>query len=391
MKHVALDLTSLLPVRTGVDRYVIELVTHLVRLDGDSPNRRYTLHLNHRDRSQFDGLPGNFGVRVWPAGPRPLRLVFQQLVLPVTCGTAAVDVLHSPAFLTPLWRGLTRRLVTVHDMTFFTLPGVHGGLHGSRTFKRLVRASIDRADLINVPSAATRDALLAEVAGLEPDRIRITPLGVSDVYTCAGEDAIARARRRLDLPERYILYVGSIMPRKHLDLLLRGYRELLRAGDRPEQLVLVGARREQTPELDALLRDPMLAGRVRLTGFVPEADLPWVYRGARVFVYPSYGEGFGLPPIEAMACGVPVISMAHSSLRENLDGAADLVPSDAPAAVADALRRLLTDPAWHARRRADGLARAQRFRWDVTARAVLRCYEELAGDRGHLVAARRRI
>jgi glycosyltransferase involved in cell wall biosynthesis len=374
LNRVAIDLTALLPVRTGVDRYLTELVTHLGRIDSTT---QYSLYLNLADRSEFDRLPRNFVIHGWCARPRAVRFAFQQFVLPVACAASSTDVLHSPAFLMPICRGRVRHLVTVHDMTFFTMPEVHGRLHRSAAFRRLVRDSIRRADLINVPSAATREALLTQVAGLQADRIRITPLGVSTDYAPGAADDVARATRRLGLPDHYMLYVGTITPRKHLDLLVRSYRELLRSGNWPEHLVLAGAPGEAMPALDSLLRDPALQGRVHLTGFVPETDLPWVYRGARLFVYPSFGEGFGLPPLEAMACGVPVISMAHTSLRENLEGAADLVAPDDIDALTSALRRLLTDETWRARRRADGLDRAQRFRWDMTARKVLACYEEL--------------
>jgi glycosyltransferase involved in cell wall biosynthesis len=378
--RIALDLTALLPQHSGVDNYLKELVLHLGSLDF---HNRYTLFLNHADRNLFLGrLPRNFDLRAWCPRPRPARLVFQQAGLPAACAALDIEVLHSPSFLMPYWRGRTQHLVTVHDMTIFTMPEVHSRLHRSAAFRRAVRTSILRAGLVNVPSEATRQALLERLPAMAPEKVRVTPLGCGSEFQPAAPQEIRQARERLSLPERYILYVGTMEPRKNLELLVECYRGLTAAWQVQEHLILAGRLGWGYASLLERLRAPELRSRVRLLGFVPPEDLPWLYRGARLFVYPSLHEGFGFCPLEAMACGVPVVSALGSSLEENLHGAAELVPPRDPEALSAALLRMLRDEDLRRRRVEAGFRRAAAFRWEKTARAVFECYQELAGRPG---------
>jgi alpha-1,3-rhamnosyl/mannosyltransferase len=180
------------------------------------------------------------------------------------------------------------------------------------------------------------------------------------------------------LPWPYILYVGTIEPRKNLPCLVESYRQLIAKGDIREHLILAGRQGWDYQALLAQVNSPALRGRVLLPGYVPQGDLPWLYAGARLFVYPSLQEGFGFPPLEAMACGVPTIASLSSSLAENLRGAAELVPPDDGEALTAAMRRLLEDEQLHAQYRTLGLARAAQFRWEETARQTLNCYKALA-------------
>ena len=379
MIRVAIDLTALTPQHTGVDRYLKELVIHLGMIDRTND---YTVFLNAADRRVLDGrLPANFHIRAWCPRPRPLRLLFEQVVLPPTCTILGSDVVHSPSFLMPYCRGRQRHLLSVHDMTFFSMPHVHSRLRRSAAFRSLVRTSIRRAHMINVPSRATRDALLEWLPIIPWDRVRVTEYGIASCFRPASPEDVVKETRRLKLPDSYILYVGTIEPRKNLTTLIEAYRSLLMAGHITADLVLAGTLAFGHEPLLARIAAPELRGRVHVLGFVAEDDLPWVYRGARVFVYPSLLEGFGFPPLEAMACGVPVISTLGSSLQENLQDAAQLVPPDDPVALALALRRLVHDENLREQRRRLGLERAARFRWENTARQVLECYRELAAGR----------
>lgn len=156
--RVAIDLTALLPRPTGVDTYILELVKHLAKIDREN---QYTLFVNVGDRRRFDGKLGeNMTVRAWSGRPRVSRLAFQQCALPVASALLDFDVIHSPSFLLPLWRGRALHLLTVHDMTFFTRPALHNRLHRSSLFRRAVRMSIRRAHMVNVPSEAVRSDLL---------------------------------------------------------------------------------------------------------------------------------------------------------------------------------------------------------------------------------------
>jgi glycosyltransferase involved in cell wall biosynthesis len=374
--RIAIDLTPLMAHRSGVDRYLTDLVLHLGQVDA---RNHYDLFLNVADRDQFAGrLPRNF--QLWPVAfrPRPARLLFQQTMLPAICAFMGVDVVHSPSFLMPCVRGRQRHLLTVHDMTMFSMPHVHSRLHGSLAFRRFVSTSIRRAHMINVPSRATRDALLDRLPEIPPEKVQVTGFGVSSSFRPARAADVSMAKRRLGLPEQYFLFVGNIEPRKNLDVLLESYRVLLANDPSLEDLVLAGRLCFGFEPLLERIDAWGLRGRVHVRGFAAEDDLPWLYRGARVFVYPSLAEGFGFPPLEAMACGIPVASTLGSSLEENLSGAADLVPPGDVAALAAAMRRLSRDEDRRQQRIEAGLRRVAAFGWQSTARDVLECYRRLA-------------
>ena len=374
---VVLDLTALLPEPTGVDTYLRRLPVELGKLD---PESRYTLFVNAEDRDVFAGaLPGNFAVRPGSLRPRPARLAFQQLALPVAAHALAADVVHSPSFILPLLDRRPRHVLSVHDMTFFSLPEAHIPLRRSRAYRRAVVASIRRASRVLVPSRSVADAVARFVPHLPPTRVRVVPLGIGPEFTPDAAERAEAVRARLGLPDRFVLFVGTIEPRKGLDVLLDAYAALA-ASNGGVELVLAG---RLGWDYDGLLtrvdawKGP---GRVRRVGYVAAEDLPALYASAGVTVYPSREEGFGFPPLEAMSCGVPVVATDTSSLGENLRGAAELVPPGDPRALADALRRLLRDPRLRAERRRAGLDRAAAFRWEDTAAATLRCYREVAGE-----------
>jgi len=374
--RVAIDLTALTAQHSGVDRYLKELVLHLGRIDTRS---HYTVFLNAADRHLFDGrLPANFRLQPWGLRPRPARFLFQQAMLPVACALLGADVVHSPSFLMPYCRGRQRHLLSIHDMTVFSMPQVHAPLRRSAAFRRLVKTSIRRAHLINVPSRATRDALLEWLPNIPPEKVCVTEFGVSSCFHLASPEEVSSETRRLGLPESYFLFVGTIEPRKNLDLLVESYRRMVVAGQITEHLVLAGRLSFAYRPLLEQIKTPELRGRVHLRGFVADDDLPWLYRGARLFIYPSLAEGFGFPPLEAMACGIPVISTLGSSLEENLRGVAELVPSNDGTALAAAMRRLSRDEALREQRKQAGLRRVAMFRWEDSARSVLQCYLKLA-------------
>ena len=375
--RVAVDLTSLLPTPTGVDVYLRELVLHLGRIDRISD---YTVFLNYEDRRIFeDALPPNFKTVARCLRLRPARLLFQQVWLPAA--TRACDVVHSPSFLRPAYRGRQKHVLTVQDMSFFSMPDVHTRLRRSGVFRQAILRSIERADRIIVPSAATKADIFGFLPSLNADRVRVIPHGVARDFRPQSAAEVQETATRLRLPSRYILHVGTIEPRKNLLHLLEGYRQLLLTGPVAEDLVLAG---RLGWEYEPLLRMIEAAGfreRVHLIGYVDRGDLPGLYAGAQLFVYPSLQEGFGFPPLEAMACGVPTIASLSSSLTENLNGAAELVPPTDVHALAAAMARLLRDEELRAHVTAKGLARAAEFRWEQAATATLDCYEELASER----------
>lgn len=373
--RVAIDLTALLPRRTGVDTYILELVKHLAKIDGEN---QYTLFVNVADRKHFDGKLGdNMTVRAWSGRPRVLRLAFQQCALPVASALAGFDVIHSPSFLLPLWRGRASHLLTVHDMTFFTRPALHNRLHRSSLFRRAVRMSIRRAHMVNVPSEAVRRDVLRLIPDVSSDRVRVTPWGIHPRFCLAPQSQVSAEVARLGVPQPYVLSLGTIEPRKNQLAILEGFRRLVASGETRLHLVLAGGLGWNTRAVMRAAASPDLRERIHVLGYVADEALPWLYRGASLFVYPSFDEGFGFPPLEAMACGVPVIASAGSSLEENLRGAAVLVSPGNSDALADAMRELMADPVRRESLAQLGRERAATFLWEDTARLLLSCYEAL--------------
>jgi glycosyltransferase involved in cell wall biosynthesis len=383
--RVGIDLTALLPQRTGVDNYLVNLVSSLAQVDRES---RYVLFTNCEDRHLFkacrapdsvapDGLPHNFRVLPLSLRPRPARLLFQQVVQPAVATTLRLDVLHSPSFISPVWRGSQRHVLTIHDMTSWTLPQCHIPLRRSMPYKRAVARSIRAADLVSVPSPSVRQDVLNLIDGVSPSRVRVIPLGIQRCFEPRPQDEACVRLRRLGIEWPYILFVGTIEPRKNIVRLVESYRELVTEGHPREHLVLAGIVGHGNGPLMEKLRAPELRGRVHLLGYVPEAELPWLYAGAALFAYPSLQEGFGFPPLEAMATGVPVVASLGSAMMDNLQGAAELVPPEDIGALTGAMRRLLQDEKLRACRVREGHARAEKFRWDRFARETLDCYREL--------------
>jgi len=375
--RIGIDLTPLTPEPTGVDTYLRNLVLHLGRLDGV---HSYRLFVNREDRDLFDGcLPQNFRIVQASLRPRPARLIFQQAVLPLATG--GVDVLHSPSFVMPLIRGRARHLLTIHDTTFFSLPQYHTRLRRSSAFRRAMVASIRRADRVGVLSTTVKRDVLELVPRLPAERVEVIPPGIDEEFRPRPREEIVPVLRRLGVPHEYVLYVGTIQPRKNLEGLVASYHEMIRNQERPEHLILAGKLGWNYETLLAEVETPELRGRVHLEGYVNDADLPSLYAGARLFVFPSWAEGFGFPPLEAMACGVPTIASDTRALAENLGGAAELVPPESRELLTEAMNRMLTDTDLRRTRREQGLVRAASFRWEETARRTVACYEQLAAGK----------
>jgi len=371
--RIAIDFTAFIPQMTGVDTYMKQLVSNLAKVDRTN---QYRIYHNHEDRRIFaDNLPGNFSHMSLSARPRLLRLISQQVMLPVAASGWKADVVHSPSFIMPYLRGAARHVLTVHDMTSFSHPHCHIALRRSWLYRRMVLASLRRADAVVVPSRATRQAILEFLPDLQPDRIHVTVPGIGEEFRLCDPASVREVVARLKLPQPYILYVGTLEPRKNLPALVESYRRLVEAGAIKEHLVLAGKLGWGYEALLKQIQVPDLRGKVHLAGYVDQKDLPAVYAGARLFVYPSLHEGFGFPPLEAMACGVPVISTRSSSLAENLERAAELVVPDDIAGLADAMQRLLTDDTLRAKRQGQGLELARQYRWEQTARETVKSYQ----------------
>lgn len=286
-------------------------------------------------------------------------------------GLASTDVLHATNHAAIPPAGTNQALVvTVHDLAFERFPELFPRAW-RLLFKTGLRAAVRRADAIVTPSRSTAEDLISRTRA-RPERIHVVPLAAS---LPAGDEEPSAVRARLKVPDRYVLFVGTLEPRKNLVTLIRAYRRVAGRGAR-HALVLAGPMGWGSTEL---LRELALGGpgEVILTGSMPAGDLDALWRDAAVFVYPSIYEGFGLPPLEAMKRGVPVVCSTASSLPEVVGDAALGVEPGSVAGIADAIGRVLEDGDLAERLVNAGRKRADTFSWEHTARATLDVYEQV--------------
>jgi glycosyltransferase involved in cell wall biosynthesis len=298
-----------------------------------------------------------------------MRIVWEQAVAPIVLARLDPDLMHGLAFANPLlWRGPS--VLTIHDLSFFRYPG---RLSESRRryLTWITRASARKARRVIAVSESVK-AEIVELLGVPADRIDVTLEGVQPDFAPQPRDAVEAFRAEYDLPERFILFLGTIEPRKNLDTLLKAYHQITQRGD--VKLVLAGGKGWQSGPIFALIEALDLTRDVVILGFIPDEVLPLLYGAAELFAYPSLYEGFGLPVAEAMACGTPVVVSDSTSLPEVVGGDGVLLPLMDVDAWSETLDRLLNDKSARDSLSEQGLKRARLFTWDRTARQTVETY-----------------
>jgi glycosyltransferase involved in cell wall biosynthesis len=307
-----------------------------------------------------------------------MRLLWEQAVLPWRLRQLRIDVLHSPHHTTPLLPCGCRRVVTFHDLTFFLLPERYPPTR-RLYFQTMTRLSARVAGAVVVPSEAVRRDVV-RILGLPPERVFAIPEAAGPAFHPQDATAVSAVRRRYGLNGPFILSVGSLEPGKNRERLLEAFARL-RARGLEHMLVVAGQRAWRYEGEGPLAQRLGLAESVRFLGHVPQADLPALYSAAEIFAFPSLYEGFGLPTLEAMACGTPVVASNVSAVPEVVgDAAIQVSPLDVEA-LADAMERLLRDERLRDELRERGLKRAAGFSWEKTARQTAGVYEWAAGVR----------
>jgi glycosyltransferase involved in cell wall biosynthesis len=300
------------------------------------------------------------------------RHLWEQFHLPGLARRHGVDWLYNPINTAPL--GVKRQVVVIHDAAFLT-PQASQTLAFRAAYTQLVRRIVQQAHGVITVSEFSRGELITRL-GARPEQVRVVPNGVSPGFRPMPTDHVRAAH---GLPDRYLLFVGSLEPRKNLRTLLAAVRRLAESGRLDDhRLVLVGCAGANFRD-DGLAQAIAEAGPlVQRLGYVADQDLPALYAGASAFIYPSLYEGFGLPPLEAMACGAPVIASDATALPEVVGEAGLLFPPHDVDALADAIQRVISDAALRGELTRRGLARAAGFSWEHAARRTLAFLEELA-------------
>ncbi len=366
--HIGIDASrAAIAARTGTEHYTYELIGALARRDRMN---RYTLYANQPPAA----LP--------PIGPNVAlrRIPFSRLWTHARLSAELLrhppDVLFVPAHVVPLGAPFARNLatvVTIHDMGYLYFPEAH--TRAQRLYLRLSTVWSARvASRVIAISSATRDDLILH-AGIPPEQIRVILHGVAPRFTPQDAAQVAAVRQRYDVPERYFLYVGTVQPRKNLVRLIEAFAQSSEAMPDPPTLVIAGKRGWLTEAIEQQARQ-QAPGRVRFVGYVPDADMPALYSGALAFVFPSLYEGFGMPVLEAMACGTPVLTSNTSSLPEVAGSAALLVDPHSTTSMRDAFTRLATSDALRADLARLGSLHAAQFTWDACAANTLDVLQE---------------
>jgi glycosyltransferase involved in cell wall biosynthesis len=361
----------------GINGYICQLLRHLPAVGGDEmPLLQYRAYLHD---AQFEASPGLSVCRSrWDTGGPWRRIAWEQTRL--AANSRNLDLLHGLAFATPLACACPT-VVTVHDLSFLRFPNAF------RRFNRsylsfITRVSTRKAARVIAVSESTRQDVIT-FFGVPGEQVVVVANGVAEEFHPADPTQVADFRRRKGLPERFILFLGTLEPRKNIVRLLEAYalwwRTLPEGGSGAPALIIAGAKGWFYETIFARVNDLGLTERVIFPGFVPTEELPWWYRAAELFVYPSLFEGFGLPVLEAMACGIPTITSSASSLPEVAGDAALLIDPEDTEGLAAAMAHVLAEPEVAARMRAAGLRQAARFSWASTAAQTAGVYRTVLG------------
>ncbi len=358
----------------GNETYIRSLIKSLAEIDGDN---LYTIYLANAGaaaqwREGFANRYKNFSVRLLPP---PTPLVRVPVYLTYELFRHPVDVLHVQYTAPPFCRMPV--VVTIHDLAFERMPETFTR-RGSFQLKLTVRRTAKKAARIATVSEYSRQDLLS-IYKLPPEKVVVTYNGVESHFTPEPEirNEPQEIRSRYGIARDFLLAVGSLQPRKNLIRLIRAYSKL--RSERPDftpQLVIVGRKLWLTHEIFDEVKKHRWADDVILTGYVADEDLPALYRAARAFVYPSLFEGFGLPPLEAMACGTPVITSGVSSLPEITGDAALLIDPNDEQTLANAMIEIVSNDRLRAELREKGIGQAKKFTWRDAAEKTLRLYQE---------------
>jgi len=365
-RRIAIDAHMVGEQETGNETYIINLIRGLAAID---VNTRYLLYSPHPDALAVCGpLAPNFAIRrVWPA-PSLLRI---PLGLPARAIADRVDLLHVTYIAPPIMP--TAVVATVHDISYVLYPETFSP-RDRLILGTLVPQTLRRAEaIITVSESSRRD--IARYYGVPEAKIAVVYQPVSGAFRRVGHDTVAAACARYGIVGPYILAVGNLQPRKNLPRLIHAYAKLRHSGDYTGRLVLVGKSKWRESTIYQEVRALGLERDVVFTGYLPEEDIVALYNGADVFVYPSIYEGYGLPPLEAMACGCPVITGDRSSLPEVVGDAGIMVDPTSDDAIAAAIMRITSDDELRRALVARGRTRAARFTGRAAAQATVDVYQ----------------
>jgi glycosyltransferase involved in cell wall biosynthesis len=366
----------------GIGTYVRNLVRHLAHLDRATT---YFLFCDDADQAELRDLAENFVPVVDESGGYSLR---EHVSIPHKLHKLGVDLLHSPHYVLPLLCR-TRSVVTIHDCIHLLFPQYLPNRMAYHYAHFMMGSAIRRSALVFTVSEASRSDILRFYPRSDPERLLVVPNAIDEtILEHPGEEEMERVMERYQIRGRFVLYAGNIKPHKNLDRLIGAFALLKqRPGHEDLKLVIIGDEISRHGFLRRKVEECGVRQDVRFFGFVPAHTLAALYRLASVFAFPSLYEGFGLPPLEAMACGTPVVTSRISSIPEVVGDAAVLVDPHSVDDIAGGIERVLADEALRADLIARGRERVQHFSWERSVRAIHAGYMRALGVALPVVAA----
>ncbi len=379
--RIGIDVRPMVSEGTGVGSYALNLIKNIASLDS---NNNYTLFSNSfKDRISLESLhlPLNFKLKDYWVPNRILRGLWNYISYPpIESFVGDVDIFHSPHSI-PIPVRKAKLIVTIHDLYFLKYPDMVGRDVIEDHRRLSTNYLIKVRKIITVSDNSKKDII--ELFDVNPEKITVIYEGVDDIFRVVNEDtSLENVRKKYRLPHEFILFIGTISPRKNPGGLIESISILRKRGLKDISLIMIGPEGFKAGEVLRLIYERNIEDSVRHIGYVPYEDMPYIYNMASLLVYPSLYEGFGLPPLEAMACGVPVIASNISSIPEILGDAALLVDPYNPGEIADYIEKILNDESLRSSHIEKGLKKAASYSWEDTAKKVLKVYEEIKENNG---------
>lgn len=375
MARIAIDMTSTQKNKTGIGRYIKNLVEALHEIDSIN---EYFLFIHDDDLDGFTISHNNF--TIVPVNSKILRktylrIIWEQLVLPFRLKKLKIDLLHSPNFTTAYFSNL-KKVVSFHDLTYFFLPEMHTPLK-RELFKLYIRLSSVFSDAIVTISENSKEDI-RRILPKSYNKTYVSPLGAAPNFyqPSSFETKGISIFEKYNLPEHYILYVGTIEPRKNILNLIKAYELLPSALKVTYKLVLTGKKGWLSTELFDYYEASSDKTNIIFSGFIDEIDLPKLFKEASVFAYVSHYEGFGIPLVESMACRTPLVTSNSSSMKEIAENAAVLVDPNSPQNISDGIKEMLTNSALKEQFKLNYPQKLALYNWEHCAKVTLEAYQK---------------
>jgi len=373
--NIAIDARRISDRHAGMGVYTFNLLRAMEQID---TRNQYTIFSNPLKTNRIDFKNPNFKTYETPVTIENHLVgdLWRNFYLPYRLKLAETDVFHDPGYFLPIVSSGYKSVVTVHDLVVYTFPQTNSKKY-FWYMRQMTKIGVEKADLIIALSFHTKEDLI-RILKVPESKVRVVYSATNEHLKPVTDPAeIAATREKFGIEGPYILCVNTIEPRKNLPRLLSAYHLLKTEMNLEHKLVVCGMFGWLYGDVFTTIRELGLEDSIIFTSYVKDEDLPRLYSGAELFVFPSLYEGFGLPALEAMACGAPVITSSSSSLPEIVGDAAILINPYSIEELAEAMYKVLTDESLRSKMRKDGLSRASLFSWEKTASQTLSIYEEL--------------